>query len=181
MPYAMLPRGGDDDIDLEEFLPALKRRFTWVPSQFKRYLSRPLVATFLAFGIAALFLLGRSVREGDAFEGYSHLSVTYDLQLDTVRKDGIETLPSRGASIARWPNDYPMAAAYMQKNSIIRDVQDPWPEKPYIANTWCGHTAITSSFLKYRYMFTNPSAGYRLNGFQRVSTICLMMEHGCLM
>ncbi|KAK9899350.1 glycoside hydrolase family 47 protein [Cystobasidium minutum MCA 4210] len=112
------------------------------PRAFKAILA---ISTFclIGFGLHRTGRAGQSLGEG----GFLHLitgddsdtwSDTYRIRpkLDFVEEDGESSLLKEGAEPGRWPQDYPEAASYLRKNSIIRDVKDPWPEKPWIASVW---------------------------------------------
>lgn len=143
MSYALLPRS--DDIDLESPPRTPQSPSSWVSfPKVWRHVRRSPEARLLLYGLLALGMLGL---------GWSHTSPStinvllgsvksypiHELtahKLDYIAEDGPYVAPLQDALIARWPEDYPVAASYMQKNSIIRDTTDPWPEKPFIAKIW---------------------------------------------
>lgn len=153
MSYALLPRS-DDVVDPES--GSLKRSnarrglpMSPLSSGTRSLIRTPKLKVILASIILTLFglsvynfstasrhmqLLPQSSRTDD-----SHLwSSSYHVgpQLPFIQEDGKHAPLKIGATAARWPQDYPEAASYIYDNSVIRDVVDPWPEKPWIAATW---------------------------------------------
>jgi hypothetical protein len=153
MSYALLPRS-DDGGDAESgFYERSKPRGTLPlspPFSNARLLIRtPKLRVILASII--ITLLGLSVYKyapiprhrysqphssrGDDSDQWAS---TYRVgpRLPYIQEDGQPMPLKEGASPARWPEDYPEAASYIHENSRLRDVEDPWPEKPWIASIW---------------------------------------------
>lgn len=152
MSYALLPR--DDAVDPELGAPELHKTRGPLPltppfSNARLLVRTPRLKVILAS--ITLTLLGLSVyrfaparkwnvysiqlSEGD---DSSEWSISYRVRpkLPFIQEDGEPAPLKVGSSPARWPQDYPEAAAYLHENSIIHDVTDPWPEKPWIAGIW---------------------------------------------
>lgn len=155
MSYALLAR--DDAGDPEAGPPSLPKARGLLPSSQPFSNGRLLIRTTprlkVLLAAITITLLGLSVykygpgstfrpgvslppalREDDSDQWFS----TYRVRprLPFVQEDGEHAPLKEGTLPARWPQDYPEAATYLHENSILRDVKDPWPEKPWIASIW---------------------------------------------
>ena len=140
MNYALLPRG--DVVEVKEDLSEYPRRFSRLPRW--RIVSRSPSTALVLLGAGCLFLLGYVMTLHSSLNlNRPSNTRAFRPQLDFIQEDGIQTPPLQEATIARWPEDYPLAASYLQKNSIVPSTEDPWPEKPYIADIWCNSLALT--------------------------------------
>jgi hypothetical protein len=153
MSYALLPRT-DDIVDPESGSLKRSRTSAGLPSSPPFSNTRSLIRTpklKLILSSIILTLLGLSVYKYSPVSRHREFlpqssrrddsdlwSSTYRIgpQLPFIQEDGKPAPLKSGATLARWPQDYPEAASYIHDNSIIRDVTDPWPEKPWIASIW---------------------------------------------
>lgn len=149
MSYALLPAQPDelDDIEASPKLGSSgTRRSSGQLATALRYLKRGNPKVLLSAASATvLLLIYTHLPESFSAAGYgdpkwpSSDSATYRAgrpELAYIQKDGELVPPSQNATIASWPEDYPLASGYLRKNGVLPDVSDPWPERPSIAKIW---------------------------------------------
>ena len=149
--YPPTPAGGDErDLDYD-----IESKFRRRPPTLFQLLATKSAQRLLAISAAsALLLLVVFAAKGssrDALDlgltdsaesvsevpsGQAALAFVWRKALPFIQTDGEPVKPHRGAVEASWPEGYPKAASYHEANSVLRDVEDPWPEKPWIKNTW---------------------------------------------
>lgn len=145
MSYALLPRaeGNHDQVDVEAiaFSPGSSKLRSRLRAVARHFSSRLVLS-----GILVTFLLIAYLASYTKYDEFLPTYLQPNFRLDTsgynvgeleyIKKDGVLGPPGRKARIAEWPEDYAKQASYLEKHSRTPDVEDPWPEKPYIASTW---------------------------------------------
>ena len=152
--YPPTPAGGDErDLDYD-----IESKFRRRPPTLFQLLATKSAQRLLAISAASALLLlvvfaskgsGRDTLEAtlgigeDSAEGASlvpsgkaALNFVWRKALPFIQTDGEPAKPFRDAIEASWPEGYPTAASFLEANSVLRDAEDPWPEKAWIKKTW---------------------------------------------
>jgi hypothetical protein len=143
MSYALLPRAEGSQVDIEAiaFSPGSNKLRSRLRAVIRHFSSRlvlsGLLVTFLLIAYLASYADYDELLPPYLLPSFPLDTSGYSLgELNYIKKDGVLTPPGRKTRIAKWPEDYAKQASYMEKHSRIPDVDDPWPEKPFIASTW---------------------------------------------
>ena len=149
--YPPTPAGGDErDLDYD-----IESKFRRRPPTLFQLLATKSAQRLLAMSAASALLLlvvfasrgsrrdtldlGLADSAGSVSlvpSGKAALDFVWRKALPFVQTDGEPAKLLRDAVEASWPEGYPKAASYLEANSVLRDVDDPWPEKPWIKDTW---------------------------------------------